>query len=556
MEEQVPKEGNERKLFRVQVSEWFENCSKRVAEKPKLASFFRLLPLSLVLLVALITRVLAAKEAEGFVHPDEVFQSLEMIHYRLFGQFGRGETIPWEFNEQYEYGGARSWFFVMLLATVYRFVMIFGITDPLTMIFAARLVLSLCSLTTVVIAYLFGRDIFNKKVGLTAAFLCATWWFFPFWASRTMTDSLASDLLFVSIYFVYKTTKESNLQKQLLQSFFAGVTLGFAFMLRFPSGLLGLPLLIFLVIATVRTQRTKKREKLLGGLSLSKRERFIGVLPILSFLGGTLIMILVQGLLDLFTWGDFLQSPLNFFMYNIIEGHSAIHGISPWYSYFIGFYTDFANGYILFFVLFLIIGLSFKEQNWAKIIYGTIFLFWLILFIAIPHKEFRFIFILLPYSMLFIANGIVKFAENFRKAHLQRISLVVILSLLCAASAAMAFYHQRYFWKANAGICNAMYWVGKQEDVQTVVIFEMVWYTGGYAYLNKNVSCFFMRINAASIPELSYNSTSMRHRYLQNGTYVIVREPELYLVQDILLSCNMTLEAIVGQLPNAYVFKQ
>ncbi|MCF2144109.1 MAG: glycosyltransferase family 39 protein [Candidatus Heimdallarchaeota archaeon] len=556
MAEPISLAKNNNKRLREKITNKIQNLRETVAEKPRLRGFFQLLPLLSILIVALIIRVFAARASEGFIHPDEVFQSLEMIHFRLFGQFGTGETVPWEFNEKYDYGGARSWFFVMVLATFYKFLMALGVTDNLSLIFAARLFLALCSLITVFVAYLFGRDIFNKKVGLIAAFLCAIWWFFPFWGSRTMTDSLASDLLFVSIYLTYKVTKENKTLNKSLQSFFAGITLGFAFMLRFPSGLLGFPLLAFLLTAMIRELKKRKKEKTTIETKKTAQETFFVVLPLLCFLGATTLMIIIQGLLDLFTWGSFLQAPINFFMYNIVEGNSAIHGVAPWYSYFVGFYTDFANGYLLLFMLFLVIGLSFKEQHWAKIVFGTVFLFWLLVFSAIAHKEFRFIFILLPFSMIFVANGIVKFAENFKTAPAKRLSLVFILLLFCLASSMMAFYHQRYAWKANSGICNAMYWVGKQEDAQRVVVFEMVWYTGGYAYLDKNISCFFVRISPSSIPQYTYNSTTLRNLYGLNGTYVVVREPELYLVQDLLSSFNMSQVAVVGQLPNVYVFKQ
>ncbi len=550
----LTKNGN--KGLREKINNKIQNLREVIAEKPRLSDFFQRLPLLAILIIALFIRVFAARAAEGFVHPDEVFQSLEMIHYRLFGQFGSGETIPWEFNENYDFGGARSWFFVMFLATFYKFLMALGVTDNLSLIFATRLFLALCSLITVFVAYLFGRDIFNKKVGLIAAFLCAIWWFFPFWGSRTMTDSLASDLQFVSIYLTYKATKENNTLTKSLQSFFAGIALGFAFMLRFPSGLLGFPLLAFLITAMIREFKKRKEEKTATENKKTAKGVFYVVLPVLCFLGATTLMIIVQGLLDLFTWGNFLQAPINFFMYNIVEGNSAIHGVAPWYSYFVGFYTDFANGYILLFVLFLVIGLSFKEQQWAKIVFGAVFLFWLVIFTAIAHKEFRFIFILLPFSMIFVANGILKFAENFKKTSTKRFSLTFILILFCIASSMMAFYHQKYAWKANSGICNAMYWVGKQEDAQRVIVFEMVWYTGGYAYLDKNISCLFVRISSSSIPKYTYNSTTLRNLYSLNGTYALVREPELFLVQELLLSFNMTQVAIVGQLPNVYVFKQ
>jgi len=140
------------------------------------------LPLIAIIIGSIIARIFAAVTAEGFIHPDEVFQTIEMIHYRIFGQYGWGQTIPW--------------------------------TNPLNLILSARIFLSLFSIMTVLTSYYFGREAFNKPVGLITAFLVGFWWFFPFWASRTMTDSISSDLLFLSIFLAYRCIKKIKQPKK------------------------------------------------------------------------------------------------------------------------------------------------------------------------------------------------------------------------------------------------------------------------------------------------------------------------------------------------------
>ncbi|MBN1329787.1 MAG: glycosyltransferase family 39 protein [Candidatus Heimdallarchaeota archaeon] len=509
--------------------------SQKLLQREIFKRIFSSLPLVTIIFISLIIRVIASGKSRGFIHPDEVFQSIEMVHYHIFGEYGTGQTIPWEFNEEYEYGGARSWFFVFILVAIYRFVMLFGITDPLMLIGSARLFLSLLSVITVIIAYKLGSEIFNKRVGLLSAFLCGIWWFFPFWASRIMTDSISSDMLFISIYLTYKAIKYDSIKKKLLTAFFAGIFVGLAFMFRFPSGLMGIPLFIALLyVASKKVHGMKKKD-----CPHKRNEYFLPFIPmIMLFLGGGL-MIIAQGIMDLFTWGDFLQSPINFFMYNIVEGNSAHHGTAPWYAYLLGFFYDFGNYFILAFFLFFVFGLFYNKKWKSKIFFGAIFIFWLVLFSILAHKEFRFIFILLPFSMIFVSNGMDTILKFIRKKSLQNFLLGAFIIFFCASSYTMGVYQKSYYWNYAEGICTAMYWVGKQDDTERLAVFENVWYTGGYAYLDKDVPCYFLSMKPWINPSETYNSTYYRTLFATPGTYAIVKSIELAYLEEIFLSCGM-----------------
>jgi len=523
--------------------------SQKLLKKEIFKRIFSSLPLVTIIFLSLIIRVIASGKSRGFIHPDEVFQSIEMAHYRIFGEYGSGQTIPWEFNENYVYGGARSWFFVLILAVIYRFVMLFGITDPLILIGTARLFLSLFSIITVIIAYKFGTEIFNKRVGLLSAFLCGTWWFFPFWASRIMTDSIASDMLFISIYLTYKAIKYDSTKKKLFASLFAGIFIGFAFMFRFPSGLMALPLFMTLLyVASKNVHGMRKKH-----VSL-KKEYFIQFIPLMMFFFGGGLMIITQGLLDLFTWGDFLQSPINFFKYNIVAGNSALHGTAPWYQYLVGFFTDFGSYFLFAFVLFFVFGLYYNKKWKSKIFFGSIFVFWIVLFSIIAHKEFRFIFIIIPFSMIFVSNGIEAVIKFIRKKSLQNLVLGAIIIFFCASSYTMGVYQKSFYWNYAEGICMGMYWVGKQDDVEQVIVFENVWYTGGYAYLDKDVPCYFLSMRPWMDPSVTYNSTAYRALFSIPGTYIVVKSNELFYIKEILLSCGLLKVLFLNDNPDVTVY--
>ncbi|NHJ05622.1 MAG: hypothetical protein EAX90_12420 [Candidatus Heimdallarchaeota archaeon] len=521
-----------------------------------LKRIFNYLPLSVIIILSLILRLLAAQESLGFIHPDEVFQSIEMVHFKIFGLYGTGETIPWEFNTDFEYGGARSWFFVYILIGLYRFMMLLGINDPIILIYGIRVFLSLFSIITVIVAYFFGKEAFNKTVGLISSFICGVWWFFPFWASRTMTDSISSDLLFLSIFLIYKGLKTDILKKKITLSAISGFLLGLAFMIRFPSALMVIPLVfVLLFMASNEVYQRKKQGK------ISLKEFFKPFYPFLAFCCGAFLMVIAQGILDYFTWGSFLQSPINFFMYNIVEGNSAHHGIAPWYHYFSGLFHDFGDYFIILFLLFFVLGIIFNEKIKTKSYMLIICIYWIGLFSLLAHKEFRFIMTLLPVAIILVANGIYQFIILFRKKSYQYTLLSLLLIIFCLGSLYMTAIEKVWMWKFNSGICNAMHWVGQQEDVELVIVFEMVWYTGGYAYLDNNVSVKFTRINFFD-PFLHINSTYYKYLYAREGTYIVIRSYEFnfydsfyFDVAEFFNSQNLVQVANIAGYPNAYVYR-
>jgi len=508
-----------------------------------------------IIIGAIIVRILAAVTAEGFIHPDEVFQTLEMIHYRIFGRYGWGQTIPWEYRVNYTDAPARSWFFVLVLAAVYRFVMLLGVTDPLSLILSARIFLSLFSIMSVVTSYYFGKEAFNKPVGLITAFLVGFWWFFPFWASRTMTDSISSDLLFLSIFLTYRCIKKIKQPKRkFIISTIAGVLVGLAFMIRFPSALMGFPLVFLIIGYTIRDIVVEQKSD--DAQKFTFKKFVFSFSPLWGFIIGSFSMVLVQGVLDIITWpGEgFLVSPINFFIYNIIEGKSAIHGTAPWATYLVGFYTEFAYQFLPIFMLFFFMELFIAKKLETKGILLSIVVFWIIIFSTIAHKEFRFIMAILPICLMVVASGIYNFVKMFQNRKMRYTVFAVIIGAISLSSILMATVIRADFWKYNSGVCNAMYYVGQQEDAENVIVLDYVWYTGGYAYLHRNISCYFSRV----IPEnpATYNSLFYQSLYAQNGTYTIILSIDIAIVEPILLDHNMTFVGTFDSSYTAYVYKQ
>jgi hypothetical protein len=151
-----------------------------------------------------------------------------------------------------------------------------------------------------------------------------------------------------------------------------------------------------------------------------------------------------------------------------------------------------------------------------------------------------------------MANGIVFFVDLFNNKTLKQIILVAILSIFSASSLTMSLYHKSFYWNFNSGICEAMYYVGQQEDSERIVVFEAVWYTGGYAYLDKDIPIYFLRVNPWDY--IGLNSTYYRQIYAMNGTYCVARSYELLFIHPIMESLGLNVTAIVEGNPTAYVY--
>jgi len=459
---------------------------------------------------ALVLRIIIAYISKGLVHPDEQFQSIEIAFERITG-YG---YIAWEFKD-----GARSWLYPSIVLLIFKTMIFLGITRIETILFAVRLFSALCSMVTVITSYFFGRLLFNKKVGLIATFFVSFWFDFLFWSARTITDSLAMNFTFLGSYFIFRLLKKPRLIKSLpskertkrlkfeaLYGSLAGFVFGLAFMFKFPTLILLIPLAIILLI--------------------NRNWRGTIFLSILL-----LVMILGQGLLDLFTWGSFLHSPIVFFQYNIISGGNAAHGVSPFLAY-IPQMIDANGEFFLLLLLFFFIGLSNERKAMYLLI--TIMVYFLV-FNCIAHKEYRFMLPIIAPIVLFAARGFLKYPQVIHKTNLRKGLYGFFALLMIGFSIANSCYF--YSFQPRKQICDAFHFVGTQKDSEVLLVSLPGEFFGpGYTYLEKNIPVKYFRASTLTFFLIYYQT---------NTTYIILPEQD-YLTnietyQSIIAYQNLTL---------------
>ena len=413
--------------------------------------------------LALLLRVISAIFSKGYIHPDEIYQSIEVINY---GIFGRG-FIPWEFFE-----GARSWVYPGIVYIIFKIMIFFGATDIEVIIIGVRLFSGLLSMSMVIVAYFFGKELYNKKAGIFASLFIGIWYDFIFWSTRTMTDGIAINFIFLAVYFSFRVKKNSKwrdklsnfeVKKEIRDSFLAGLFLGIAYIFKFPTAVFGLPIVIWFLF----------------------QKRWRGIL---CFAATVIVVVLMHGVFDYFTWGRFFQSTIEFFEYNIISGKNAEHGTYPFYSY-IALFAYYYSIFSVLFLLFVVIG--FRKNR------GTIFLvlaslFFIIVFSFISHKEYRFILPIMPLFSLIVGNGIVNYPKFIKMKRYQNWVYGFVILLIATCSTITGIFDITF--RPNYNYCQAVEFASKQEDSEIVVVIGgAIFNSPGYSYFQGEGEFLFIR---------------------------------------------------------------
>jgi len=270
----------------------------------------------------------------------------------------------------------RSYFYPMILlsAIVFSHPGITHVWDPylLTVTRAFNLTIDILC---VLLIYLVGRSIGGKNTGLFASFLLSICWLDAFWGFRPVSEIPATLFLLISLLF----TARALLLNSRIRFFLAGLFLGFSFMARFQS------LLLFIPLAAVFS---RKRDHLKYAAS------------------GLMLAVLIQGVVDLISWGSFLSSPWNFFVLNVLSGRSARWGRKP-FLYYLERIPGIVGWGVLILAFLALLNLdSYVSLLWLSITaYVGVFSF-------IAHKERRFLVPIIPMFYLLAALGFARLEEK------------------------------------------------------------------------------------------------------------------------------------------------
>ncbi len=276
--------------------------------------------------------------------------------------------------------------------------------------FLFRIIMLLFSLTGLLLTYLIGKILFNKYVGLIAAAITSFHYLNLFYTARLLTGIPSLTLWLFTIYFFW----QGYIEKKENYLYLMGLTFILSVLMRFPSGILGGVLLLYLLITEgLKFLKNKK-------LWLSVVVFFIIFLPYAIWYYKTYNKIPILGA-SAFYGGEILFTKSLSFMPTIL--------MSPLHIFEIALLIGL--GIILF---NLIIGYDFlrKDEKLKK----QLFVF---LWILIPFSYFvfyaglvedRYFFYIFPVFFMVIGWIMIKLNDFLKKYH-KFLGVAVIILILC-----------------------------------------------------------------------------------------------------------------------------
>lgn len=281
-----------------------------------------------------------------------------------------------------------------------------------------RLMILLISIASVPAVYLLGKEVYDKKIGLLAAFFMSVFWLNLFFSYRLLVDLPSLTFFTFSAFLFFKYFK-TNKPKYI---YLASLVLGIGTLFRLTTALLLFAVLIYLLL-------TEKLKFLL------KKEIWISALIFLLILAPYLI------------WG-YLQFH-GFILYQAAiynapsgtAGNVISNGINILFNYIISFPRYLTWVLLIFFILGLfilarmILGFDILMKEKEMKLRGDFFIILLLIIplvinsFALTLNDDRYIFCSFP--SIFIISGLsIMFCFNYLKKKIKIIAIILIILLL------------------------------------------------------------------------------------------------------------------------------
>jgi len=404
-------------------------------------------PLTILLAAALVLRLAAIIVFPSLHHPDENFQLFEQAHRIAFG-YG---IVPWEFRE-----GIRSPVLPYLLAGLF-WVGEKAFGGPEGYLLFARLVLAASSLAAVAAVYRMGTRT-SAIHGLIAGAVAATWFELVYFAARPLTEAIAATVLLVSLSLASPEAKGFRHLAAI------GFCLALALMLRMhlAPGLLAAAMLI-----GRRDFVARWWPMIVGGL-----------VPVVIFAGA-----------DWLYWGAPFSSYVETLRIDLIDGKASSFGVEPPWFYAAELNDVWAGALP---VMAMLVVLSWRRS--ALFIVAALAI--IAGHMAIPHKEYRFVFPAFACLAVAAAMGSAGLIEHLRErmgsAKAGRALAMLAAALWVGTSAALAaapgFADE---WLEARNLIEASFRLAHMPDLCGVLFYNDDWAsTGGYAHLHRDVPIY------------------------------------------------------------------
>jgi len=390
-------------------------------------------PLLLVMIVAIITRFLAAVFSRGFGMHDDHFLVIEAAQAWVDGVIVPGrpqmpgqELIP----------DGHSMFYMGLHYLLFKFLALFNIVDPQFKMLIVRLIHAAASVYAVWLTFKITEKLSSKKDAALAGMLMASIWFLPMLSIRNLVETFCFPFTLAGIWLIINAEQK---KQPIAWYILAGFILGLSISIRFQ-------LVVFV-----------------GGVGLVLLLKRKWIAAVMFGIGAIFSVLLLQGALDYYIWGYPFAEFIEYVKYNIQAAYDYITG--PWYNYIL----LLAGIFIPPVSLMLLFGF-FRMWRKQLLIFLPAFLF-LVFHSLFPNKQERFIFPIIPYLIIGGVIGwnsfilVSKYWFKHRKVLANGWIFFWVLNLILLIPVTMAY--------SKRSRVEAMSYLSKYKDLKVIVAEDM-----------------------------------------------------------------------------------
>ena len=336
-----------------------------------------------VLVLAFVVRAVLALYTDSILHVDEIFQYLEQGHRLAFGN----GVVPWE-----HFYGVRPLMLPWLIAGTLLLCDVLSLGQPFWYIGAVKLLFCAISLLIPAGMYFFARRHFGETTGRISLLAGAFWYELAGFAHKPLGELVATALLLAALAIMIRSTPDKPWREIWLAVFL--LVMVTALRIQYiPVAFILLSLFFF---------RTKKKTQF--------------ALAVTAF-------VVAVGVFDAVTWNSGLfHSYINYLRY-----HQAWQGLDvghhPLYQHLVWLALA-SMGLVL-----LSLALSLMDVRRYGFLLGLVMV--TLLVHSMPdHKEYRYIFLVIPLILMIGADVLARFATRISNPRWLLGSVAVIFTMV------------------------------------------------------------------------------------------------------------------------------
>ncbi len=336
-----------------------------------------------------------------------IFAFLVRLKYLNFSQplwWDEAEYLSiakhWAFGIPFEVSLIRPYLFPFFVAGLFKI----GFGEGIL-----RIIEILISLAGVYLTFLIGRKLFSAKVGLIAAFIMSFFYLNLFYTARILVGMPSMVLSLLTIYLFW----EGYVNKKSHYYIWAmGAVIGLNYLLRFPSALTAIGILLYLLLTERLRFLKNKHLWIAAGICVAL------MIPYFIYFYVTFDKIpIIEGVTYGFGHGELRFGYYLSIMPTILQ--SKIPFLTNNLPFLHLFLLLFIYGFgSMIFNLFLGYDLLGKDKKLKKFV---LLLFWIVLpyafFSMIQQAEDRYLFYIYPAMFIVISYALVNLANYFKKYH-------------------------------------------------------------------------------------------------------------------------------------------